>query len=604
MMSQSNGRGRPKQAPETETTKRKVGRPRKVPPSLPSVPTRKRGRPKRPSSDEPAVAAETDSSLVSAVDGRKRARREGGSTRISTDSTAASVVTHDGTDDAISREIEKAFVLSMVPGSELSPRRRYIESWKFACKPTKVQDVDTIVQYYGARSKLPIGIKRIIEGIGDQAWICKCCFEDPTTPLDDCLKIIDPSSGSNYFKHHLEDEHPNRYDQPSKKPYPRIHAVASNDMSSKKEAPKKKRGWPRGRPRGRPSAKKGRQQNGKSHAASVGPGGNIKGAPQKSAISENGSPAAIVAAPRPSAIPTFDELTSSLMMDESERFYFQDLEDGGGGRSQQQTSPLNRNVAFSNLLQPENEEPFPVFLDDDHMMVEDSSLVDGPTNQERRSNGSAISGRGLLYYDSFVNTSSPQVQGLKEDVIDEDATNITNSEAANVKCSPRLAAAGGLPPNALCCDVKEASTKPEGCEVSSIASHDNSRLGLFVAQHEHCLKCPASHFVQWLQSEDIQTLHELSEAMCDHDFVSTDMKAHGLKGFKRHVFAKAVKSAAEKAVADAAAMENEQSSSSSSLTSSSSLINNGGSAECGSNKSSNRLAGWFSWVQSPLAGWL
>ena len=51
----------------------------------------------------------------------------------------------------------------------------------------------------------------------------------------------------------------------------------------------------------------------------------------------------------------------------------------------------------------------------------------------------------------------------------------------------------------------------------------------FLKGQSACLKCPAETFHGWLQSEDINNIDELVEAMEDDDFVRTDMQRNGLK---------------------------------------------------------------------------
>ena len=636
-------RGRPKRAiPVKPTTNKRRGRPPGRPTSSPSDTPKKRGRPKRTRNDEPSSDSEANARSLSVVDGRKRRRRADARNVKNSKKSPPAAGRRADADNDTSREIEKSFVLSMVPGCELSSRRRYMESWRFACKPTKVEKFDAIVQHYGTRSKIPFGIKRILEGIGDQAWICKCCFEDPSVSLGDCLKIIDPSTGSRYFEHHLDDEHPNREDEPPKKPLTRkvvgvSEAPSARDSGGDKAKLSKKK-------RGRPATGKGRAARGDdskapkkvsrrralggldsargsdtkattkktrgrpSKPSSGRPRGRPRGCPRKkkneevldtpvhaspsqesSNNNDGGSPQNVStgAVPQSASIPTFDELTTSLMMDDSERFYFQDLAGDGVGKNQQQATPVSRNTAFSNL------EPFPAFLDDDHMMVD----IYGPSSQEK-DNGNHVSHRqGRLYLDSFVNTLSQQQE--QRDNVDEGATHITNS------CSDRLDTAGEWPLNtSRSIEFKTSSLKQDHCEDDSIRSLGAGRLDVFISQQAHCLKCDPTHFIRWLHSEDIHTLHDLSEAIHDPHFVSTDMKAHGLKGFKHHVFANAIKFETEKRAA--VDVENEQSSSSSSLTSTSSLIHNNSKSEDDSNddSSNKKSSGWFGWVQSPLKGWL
>ena len=68
-------------------------------------------------------------------------------------------------------------------------------------------------------------------------------------------------------------------------------------------------------------------------------------------------------------------------------------------------------------------------------------------------------------------------------------------------------------------------------------------LKTFISQQKSCLKCRPDEFVEWLESEDITTVAELSEATSDVNFVSSYMKDNGLRGFKRGSFIQAVEEA-------------------------------------------------------------
>ena len=70
---------------------------------------------------------------------------------------------------------------------------------------------------------------------------------------------------------------------------------------------------------------------------------------------------------------------------------------------------------------------------------------------------------------------------------------------------------------------------------------ENDELIQFLRKHQDCIKCEPDEFHRWLISQDITGLRDLNEACADNEFVTTQMQASGLKGFKRGPFVKAVK---------------------------------------------------------------
>lgn len=68
------------------------------------------------------------------------------------------------------------------------------------------------------------------------------------------------------------------------------------------------------------------------------------------------------------------------------------------------------------------------------------------------------------------------------------------------------------------------SISPDGT-----ASLEPDALLNFLRDQSSCLKSSAEKFFYWLQSEDINTIDELMEAIEDDDFVRTEMQSNGLK---------------------------------------------------------------------------
>jgi hypothetical protein len=61
----------------------------------------------------------------------------------------------------------------------------------------------------------------------------------------------------------------------------------------------------------------------------------------------------------------------------------------------------------------------------------------------------------------------------------------------------------------------------------------------FLQENKNCLTHPPGDFFGWLETVQLSTLEELAEALDDDDFVSLEMKANGLKYFKRFALKKA-----------------------------------------------------------------
>lgn len=77
------------------------------------------------------------------------------------------------------------------------------------------------------------------------------------------------------------------------------------------------------------------------------------------------------------------------------------------------------------------------------------------------------------------------------------------------------------------------STTPSETIHQSIPSKDDADNVLdFLQQHKSAFKCTAHSFLEWLQSMDIESLHDMAEAMED-DEIFEEMKQNGFKAFKR-----------------------------------------------------------------------
>jgi hypothetical protein len=69
---------------------------------------------------------------------------------------------------------------------------------------------------------------------------------------------------------------------------------------------------------------------------------------------------------------------------------------------------------------------------------------------------------------------------------------------------------------------------------------DTFSLRTFLEQHASFFSCPPTQFHTWLQSEGIECLADLAEALEDEEYVQMELKSHGLKYFKRMAFKKAI----------------------------------------------------------------
>jgi len=88
-------------------------------------------------------------------------------------------------------------------------------------------------------------------------------------------------------------------------------------------------------------------------------------------------------------------------------------------------------------------------------------------------------------------------------------------------------------------------TKKFSGTIDNVDSDDNLRLLLFLQSQKACIKGSPEAFFRWLvNSEDIASLADLSEAVFDEDYVRETLQVGngqaGLKGFKRNVFKKAL----------------------------------------------------------------
>jgi hypothetical protein len=76
-------------------------------------------------------------------------------------------------------------------------------------------------------------------------------------------------------------------------------------------------------------------------------------------------------------------------------------------------------------------------------------------------------------------------------------------------------------------------------ETQSIHTAEDPLLS-FLRLHESCLSCTPIDFFMWLQSVDIVSLVELTDALGDEDFIKMEMKPNGFKYFKRFAITKAI----------------------------------------------------------------
>jgi hypothetical protein len=114
---------------------------------------------------------------------------------------------------------------------------------------------------------------------------------------------------------------------------------------------------------------------------------------------------------------------------------------------------------------------------------------------------------------------SPTSTGRTNRVVVETHASSLVSADTHVSASERLNSALGVP--------------------SFESEASNSTLFLFLKENEKCLTCPAKVFHDWLESVHIASLEDFKEALDDDDFVSLEMKANGLKYFKRFALQKA-----------------------------------------------------------------
>jgi hypothetical protein len=85
--------------------------------------------------------------------------------------------------------------------------------------------------------------------------------------------------------------------------------------------------------------------------------------------------------------------------------------------------------------------------------------------------------------------------------------------------------------------------------ISALTSTD--ALLTFLNEQEKCLKGSPELFLYWLSSEDIASLEDLAEAVCDDEYLRDVLQQgdgnNGVKGFKRAAFKKAVIEASQAA---------------------------------------------------------
>ena len=90
-------------------------------------------------------------------------------------------------------------------------------------------------------------------------------------------------------------------------------------------------------------------------------------------------------------------------------------------------------------------------------------------------------------------------------------------------------------------------TITEGGDRSSTTNstmNENDPLLMFLRSQHHCIKGNIEEFYTWLNSEDIDSMSALKEAVSDDEYLEYSMKVgcgkSGLKGFKRKAFQRAV----------------------------------------------------------------
>jgi hypothetical protein len=82
-------------------------------------------------------------------------------------------------------------------------------------------------------------------------------------------------------------------------------------------------------------------------------------------------------------------------------------------------------------------------------------------------------------------------------------------------------------PNVFQVDTPSAATTATAAPSAERVA-TSSLLLEFITENKDCLKCSAGEYYKWLQSEDVDTLHDFADAIQDDDF-ATKMKLHGIK---------------------------------------------------------------------------
>jgi len=127
---------------------------------------------------------------------------------------------------------------------------------------------------------------------------------------------------------------------------------------------------------------------------------------------------------------------------------------------------------------------------------------------------------------------------VKKPHMQQPERNIVPPNTTSLVCQPRAAAFQvSAPTNSSMTAVLKSTLG-----VASSNSPDDNDISLlnFLQQHEKCFSCVPHDFATWLESVQITSLEELAEALEDDDFVSLEMKANGLKYFKRFALQKAI----------------------------------------------------------------
>lgn len=158
--------------------------------------------------------------------------------------------------------------------------------------------------------------------------------------------------------------------------------------------------------------------------------------------------------------------------------------------------------------------------------------------------------------ESYYPLVTETTQNVVDSVCLDNIEHIATAAASQVKKPPTLVLNGEVAagvivrplPNDTSTPSVLTATLKSALGVESSSDSSVASLSDFLQEHESCLTCPAGVFCKWLESVQITNLEDLKEALEDKEFASEEMKANGLKYFKRNALRKALEASQKSTV--------------------------------------------------------